>query len=122
MQVLARVSALVLIVGAALTAPSAQPRPAIRVWTRAIATVLAEVGAQFERTAGYRLDVSSDLSSGFAEPPSRRRARDTQICGDGEISGALHQIPKPMVIPLLRAGRGRHADESSAIRSRRSNA
>jgi hypothetical protein len=61
MQVFLRVSALVLTLGAASTAPSAQPRLAIRVWTtRAIATVLAEVGAQFERTAGYRLDVSSE--------------------------------------------------------------
>jgi ABC-type molybdate transport system substrate-binding protein len=33
--------------------------PEIKVWTaRAIATVLAEVGPQFERTTGYRLAIS----------------------------------------------------------------
>jgi molybdate transport system substrate-binding protein len=38
----------------------------IRVWTaRALATVLAEVGLEFERTMGHRLTISSDLPGGF---------------------------------------------------------
>ena len=44
-----------------------------------------------------------------AEPPTRRRARDAEIRGDGHVAGALDEIPQPMVIALLRAGRGRHA-------------
>src|SRR3989441_9508410 len=55
-----------------------------------------------------------------AEPSTRRRARDTEIRGDGQVPGTLDEIPEPMVIALLRAGRGRHADGSSAVRSRRS--
>ena len=39
-----------------------------------------------------------------AEPPSRRRPRDTEICGDGQVPGALDKIQEPMVIALLRAG------------------
>ena len=46
-----------------------------------------------------------------AEPPSRRRARDPEIRGDGQVPGALDKIPEPMVIALLRAGRGRHPDD-----------
>src|SRR5678815_3583596 len=39
----------------------------VKVWTaRAIATVLAEVGPEFERTTGNRLDITSDLPTGFA--------------------------------------------------------
>ena len=46
-------------------------RDEVRVWTaRALATVLAEVGADFERRSGYALVVTSDLPSGF-----ERRAR-----------------------------------------------
>ena len=41
-------------------------RNEVRVWTaRALATVLAEVGADFERRTGYALVVTSDLPSGF---------------------------------------------------------
>jgi len=39
----------------------------IKIWTaRALATVLAEVGPQFERETGHRLNVVSDLPAGFA--------------------------------------------------------
>lgn len=44
-----------------------QPGTEIKVWTaRAIATVLAEVGPEFERGSGYRLKVTSDLPPAFA--------------------------------------------------------
>src|SRR3989442_6741032 len=54
----------------ALTFILAQPVIAnaaeIKVWTaRAIATVLAEVGPQFERTTGHRLNVYPGLSTDF---------------------------------------------------------
>jgi len=45
----------------------------IRVWTaRAIATVLAQKGTQFEHSTGHRLEVVSDLLTGFV----RRAAAD----------------------------------------------
>jgi hypothetical protein len=50
-----------------------------------------------------------------AEPPTRRRARDTEIGGDGQVPGALDEIPEPIVIALLRAGRGRHADDHRSL-------
>ena len=47
----------------------------IQVWTaRAIATVLAEIGPQFERTTGHNLNVYSGLPADF-----ERRARRAQI-------------------------------------------
>ena len=54
----------------ALTLSLAQPGRAnaaeIHVWTaRAIATVLAEIGPQFERTTGHHLDVYSGLPVDF---------------------------------------------------------
>ena len=54
----------------ALTLSLAQPGIAnaaeIHVWTaRAIATVLAEIGPQFERTTGHHLDVYSGLPVDF---------------------------------------------------------
>ena len=67
MQTAIRLIALLVLVASATAAPSGQRRTEIRVWTaRAIATVLAEIGPQFERTTGRRLHVTSDLSSGFA--------------------------------------------------------
>jgi hypothetical protein len=45
------------------------------------------------------------------EPPTGRRARDPEIRGDGPVSGALDEIPKPVVVALLQAPRGRHGDD-----------
>ena len=46
--------------------PAEQSRGELRVWTaRAIATVLAEIGPEFEQTTGYRLVVTSDLPDAF---------------------------------------------------------
>ena len=57
----------------AVPAPSTSPA-AITVWTtRAIATVLAEIGGDFERETGHKLVVTSDLPPAFA-----RRAREGQ--------------------------------------------
>jgi molybdate transport system substrate-binding protein len=47
---------------------TAQPRGEIRVWAaRALATVLSEVGSEFEQASGYALVVTSDLPTGFAK-------------------------------------------------------
>jgi molybdate transport system substrate-binding protein len=72
---LAKMNRLIATTAAALVFALAQPVIAnaaeIKVWTaRAIATVLAEIGPQFERTTGHHLDVWSDLPAAFA-----RRAR-----------------------------------------------
>ena len=55
----------------------------IRIWTtRAIATVLAQVGAEFERVTGHRLIVTTDL------PPAFQRRFDAGETVDLLISGA----------------------------------
>jgi hypothetical protein len=46
-----------------------------------------------------------------AEPPTRRRARNAEIRRDGQVPGASDEILSPMVVALLRPGRGRHADD-----------
>jgi Bacterial extracellular solute-binding protein len=53
--------------------------------------VLAEVGAQFERTAGYRLDVSSDLSSGFARRLAAGEPVDVVISASSSIDDWITQ-------------------------------
>jgi molybdate transport system substrate-binding protein len=56
----------VLVASAPIIVPG-QPRSEIRVWTaRALGTVLAEIGPEYERRTGYKLHVTSDLASGFA--------------------------------------------------------
>jgi hypothetical protein len=50
-----------------------------------------------------------------AEPSTRRRARDPEIGGDGQVPGASDEIPEPVIVALLRAGRGRHPDDGRPI-------
>jgi hypothetical protein len=45
------------------------------------------------------------------EPSTRGRAWDPEIGRDGQVPGALDEIPEPMVIALLGAGRGRHPED-----------
>ena len=53
-------------IAAALANPVVRTAPEIKVFTaRAIATVLAEIGGEFERASGYELIVVSDLPTGF---------------------------------------------------------
>ena len=47
----------------------------------------------------------------LAEPPTGRRARDSEAGGDGHVRGALDEIPKPVVVALLGVGRGRHGHD-----------
>ncbi len=54
----------------------------IRVWTaRAIATVLVEIGPEFERTTGHKLVVSSDLPDAFARRLKAGEQFDVLITG-----------------------------------------
>jgi molybdate transport system substrate-binding protein len=58
----------------------------IKVWTaRAIATVLAEVGPQFERATGYKLAISSDLPTGFARRAKAGEPFDVLISGSAPV-------------------------------------
>ena len=45
-----------------------------------------------------------------AQPPTRRRTRDSDVRRHGHVPGALDEIPKPVVV-ALRAGRGRHGND-----------
>jgi molybdate transport system substrate-binding protein len=79
-----------LIVGAVLSATLAHPGPAaaadIRVWTaRAIATVLAEIGAEFERATGHRLIVTTELPPAFLRRAEAGESFDLLITGSGPI-------------------------------------
>jgi hypothetical protein len=47
----------------------------------------------------------------LAEPPTGRRGRDAEIRGDGDVPGALDDIPEPVVVPPLMASCGRHSDD-----------
>jgi molybdate transport system substrate-binding protein len=58
----------------------------IKVWTaRAIATVLAEVSPQFERTTGHKLIISSDLPTAFARRASAGDTFDVLISGSSSV-------------------------------------
>ena len=62
------------------------PRGEVRVWTaRAIATVLAEVGPEFERSSGYRLRVVSDLPPGFVRRVAAGEPFDLLISGSATV-------------------------------------
>ena len=66
-----------------------ESRPArgeIRVWTtRAIATVLTDVGPEFERTSGFRLLVVSDLPPAFARRAAAGEPFDVLISGSTTV-------------------------------------
>lgn len=58
----------------------------LRVWTtRAIATVLTEVGPEFERTSGFRLRVVSDLPPAFARRAAAGEPFDLLISGSTTV-------------------------------------
>ena len=56
------------------------------------------------------IKTDDDRGSG-AEPPPCRRARDTQVRGNSQVSGASDEIPEPMVVALLRARGSPHLDD-----------
>jgi len=74
----------------ALTLVLAQPVIAnsaeIKVWTaRALATVLAEIGPQFERTTGHNLNISTGLSTEFVRRANAGESFDVMINGSGPV-------------------------------------
>ena len=74
----------------ALTFILAQPVTAnaaeIKVWAaRALATVLAEIGPQFERTTGHKLIISSDLPPAFERRANAGEQFDILISGSSPV-------------------------------------
>lgn len=64
----------------------------IRVWTsRAIATVLAEIGPRFERTTGHRLQVHSGLPTDFARRIAAGDTFDLMISGSAPVDGWIKE-------------------------------
>jgi molybdate transport system substrate-binding protein len=58
----------------------------IKVWTaRAIATVLAEIGPEFEKLTRHKLKVTSDLPTGFARRAQAGEQFDIFISGSGPV-------------------------------------
>ena len=62
---------------------------------------------EFRRPQVRHVEAHHDLRC-LVEPPTGRRARDPEVRGDGHVPGALDEIPKPVVVALLRAS---HADD-----------
>jgi molybdate transport system substrate-binding protein len=80
------------ILGVGLSAFFAQADAAhaaeIKVWTaRAIATVLAEAGPEFERRTGHRLSVTTDLAPAFVRRANAGESFDVMITGSVFLAG-----------------------------------
>jgi molybdate transport system substrate-binding protein len=72
--------------GAVLAAPDATSAAELTIWTtRAIATVLAEIGSEFEQATGHRLIVTADLPSGFVRRARAGEPFDLLITGSEPI-------------------------------------
>ncbi len=75
--------------GVALSVLLAQPIATageIKIWTaRAIATVLAEIGSEFERTTGHKLIISSDLPPAFLRRVNAGESFDLLISGSTPV-------------------------------------
>ena len=104
-----RLIVLVALIGSAATGSAVQSPSEIRVWTaRAIATVLAEIGPEFERTTGYRLSITSDLPPAFARRLSAGEPFDVIVSGSATVdewSKAGRILPETR-IDIARSGIG----------------
>ena len=82
----------------------------ITVWTsRAIATVLAEVGPKFEQQTGHKLKVTSDLSNGVLARIDAGEAFDILVSASPALRDGLVQRGKIIadtLTPLVRSGIG----------------
>src|SRR5262245_38786491 len=75
-----------IVISAVLGNPGAVSAADIRVWTtRAIATVLAEIGGDFERATGHRLIVTTDLPPAFLRRAKAGELFDLLITGSDPI-------------------------------------
>jgi molybdate transport system substrate-binding protein len=81
----------------------------IKVWTaRALATVLAEIGPEFERKTGHRLIVSSDLPPAFLRRAKAGESFDLLISGSATVDEWLKdgRIVTATRTPIARSGIG----------------
>jgi adenine deaminase len=68
----------------------------IKIWTaRAIATVLAEIGSEFERATGHRLIISSDLPPAFLRRVNAGESFDLLISGSTPVDEWLRHSSRP---------------------------
>jgi len=75
--------ALTLVVGQPALANAAE----IHIWTaRAIATVLAAIGPQFERTTGHRLNIYSGLPDDFQKRANAGDPCDVIVSGSAPVA------------------------------------
>ena len=98
-----------IVAGIALHSAAPQPSVELRVLTaRAIATVLAEVGPQFERANNCKLTVVSDLSSGIARRIASGERADVVISASSSIDEwiAAGRIVADSRTELARSGIG----------------
>jgi molybdate transport system substrate-binding protein len=73
-------------ISAVLANPGVATAAEIRVWTtRAIATVLAEIGSEFERATGHRLILTTDLPPAFLQRAKTGELFDVLITGSDPI-------------------------------------
>ena len=97
------------VVTALLAIPGAGIAAEIRVWTtRAIATVLAEIGPEFERQSGHRLIVSSDLPPAFLYRAKAGEPFDVLITGSTPLDDWIRdgRIVAPSRTVIARSGIG----------------
>lgn len=80
------ISTTVIALSFVLAQPATANATEIKVWAaRAIATVLAEIGPQFERTTGHKLIVSSDLPTAFVRRANAGEQFDILISGSSAV-------------------------------------
>ena len=105
----ARLIVLIAFISSTLAGAARQSPVEIKVWTaRAIATVLAEIGPEFEHTTGYRLSITSDLPPAFAQRFSAGEPFDVIVSGSAtldEWSKAGRIVPETR-IDIARSGIG----------------
>ena len=93
----------------ALLAGSGTGGSEVHVWTaRALATVLAEIGGEFERASGHRLVVSSDLPPAFLRRASAGEPFDLLISGSSAVDAWIRdgRIVAATRTPIARSGIG----------------
>ena len=92
-----------------LANPAAAAADEIRVWTaRAIATVLADIGSQFERDTGHRLIVTSDLPPAFLRRFDAGEPFDLLISGSSPVDEWIQngRIAATTRVEIARSGIG----------------
>jgi molybdate transport system substrate-binding protein len=84
--VIRTVAAAIVAVGVVVQRPAPGSATEITVWTaRAIATVLAEIGSEFERETGHTLRITSDLPPAFARRLAGGEPFDVLISGSTPV-------------------------------------